>query len=372
MELRVLWVVVLMQVLITAAFFLILPRIARRGLLFGVYVGEERWGGDEARRITRGWYTGMGVALAVSLAIGFWLVSAFSRSPAGALASIFALLFLQALLYLRAYFQARALAVPGVPQQAAAALVPDLPHNLVFPAAAVLGGLVAGLVAIGYAWLYYPHMPQRVPTHFGVSGAPDQWAPRSFLTVMLLPIGTLFMGVSLGVVAWMIAHAKRAIRIRDGGVSVEAQIRFRPAMSRFMSGVAILTSLMMLLLSIASVRVSVGLADRLPMASMGLAIVLVVFAIGGSLYLAFRYGQGGARLERSAGGAPLTNGLADNTRWVLGVFYVNREDPSFFVEKRFGLGYTINFGNTRAVALVVTFFVVMIAFAAIAVLSSGS
>ncbi|MEE8556523.1 MAG: DUF5808 domain-containing protein [Myxococcota bacterium] len=32
-------------------------------------------------------------------------------------------------------------------------------------------------------------------------------------------------------------------------------------------------------------------------------------------------GQGGARLER-------------------GMFYINREDPSVLVEKRFGLGYT--------------------------------
>src|SRR5450759_5705179 len=32
--------------------------------------------------------------------------------------------------------------------------------------------------------------------------------------------------------------------------------------------------------------------------------------------------------------------LADNTHWVLGAFYVNRHDPSVFVEKRFGLGYT--------------------------------
>jgi len=27
------------------------------------------------------------------------------------------------------------------------------------------------------------------------------------------------------------------------------------------------------------------------------------------------------------------------------MLYVNREDPAFFVEKRFGIGYTINFGN---------------------------
>ena len=68
-----------------------------------------------------------------------------------------------------------------------------------------------------------------------------------------------------------------------------------------------------------------------------------------------RYGQGGSRLERASVATPLTNGLADNRNWVLGMFYVNRNDPSILVERRFGLGYTPNFGNWKAVALLVAF-----------------
>jgi len=74
----------------------------------------------------------------------------------------------------------------------------------------------------------------------------------------------------------------------------------------------------------------------------------------------FHFGQGGARLERSVARAPLTDGLADNTHWVLGMFYVNRDDPSMIVEKRFGVGYTINFGNPKAVALMAVFVVVLL------------
>jgi Family of unknown function (DUF5808) len=31
--------------------------------------------------------------------------------------------------------------------------------------------------------------------------------------------------------------------------------------------------------------------------------------------------------------------------WKAGIFYVNPEDPSLFVSKRLGIGYTLNFGN---------------------------
>lgn len=35
----------------------------------------------------------------------------------------------------------------------------------------------------------------------------------------------------------------------------------------------------------------------------------------------------------------------DDSHWILGVIYCNKDDPSIFVEKRFGMGYTINIGN---------------------------
>jgi uncharacterized membrane protein len=31
--------------------------------------------------------------------------------------------------------------------------------------------------------------------------------------------------------------------------------------------------------------------------------------------------------------------------WKAGIFYVNPADPALFVEKRLGIGYTLNFGN---------------------------
>ena len=31
--------------------------------------------------------------------------------------------------------------------------------------------------------------------------------------------------------------------------------------------------------------------------------------------------------------------------WKWGLFYINPADPSIMIEKRFGIGYTLNFGN---------------------------
>lgn len=354
-----------LEVGIVGGLLIIQPYVVRRGLLFGVYVGEERWASDEARATTRQWISGMlagmvgGVLLAV-LIVGLRL----GPEPVGLLVSVLVVLLTSYGVYLRAYFRAKRMAVPGAPP-AAAALVADPPHGLWLPLLSLTIAVGAGAVAVAHAWLHYQEMPAVVPTHFGLSGQPDAWSPRAFGSVMMLPIAALLVPGVMAVTACLTARAKRAIRMADNGVSLAAQVRFRGALTTFLSTIVILLSVMMCGMSITVVRTAVGLEGGIPAWWMALTIVLLTYAVGGTLYLAFRYGQGGARLERQAAGARLTNGVADNSCWYLGGFYVNRNDPSILVEKRFGIGYTLNFGNPKAVAL----FVVLLAVIAVIVVN---
>ncbi|HEY5506165.1 MAG TPA: SdpI family protein [Coriobacteriia bacterium] len=47
--------------------------------------------------------------------------------------------------------------------------------------------LIIAVMFIAGAVLY-PSMPMRFPTHWGVSGGPDAWSTRSFLSVFLMPL----------------------------------------------------------------------------------------------------------------------------------------------------------------------------------------
>jgi len=368
METRITWISLVVLLAIVGGFYFLFPRISRRGLLFGVYVGEEASKGEAARRITRSWYVGMALWLAASFA-GAILAGVLFRSIPGSLAAVF--LFPIGFLaeYLRAYRRARGLACEEAEPAAAAFIGTEEPKPLLLPNLAMGLGLAGGLYAISYAWSHYSQLPDLVPTHFGLWGQPDAWRPRSFSTVMLLPIMSLVMGVGLGGVAYLTGRAKRAIRYRDRGVSFEAQQRFRQIMANFLAITSLLVTGMMAILSQSSIRVALKEDQALSPAMMILALILLVFALSGSIYIALKYGQGGSRLERSAEDLPLTNGLADNRLWVLGMFYVNRDDPSLFVEHRFGLGYTINFGNPKAVALVCGFFGLIFAITIIVVLT---
>lgn len=76
-------------------------------------------------------------------------------------------------------------------------------------------------------------------------------------------------------------------------------------------------------------------------------IVLAILVIG------IRYGQVGWKLFPNAKENNQSKGSRDDDKlWIFGVFYYNPEDSSIMVPKRFGFGYTINFGNP--ISLIIT------------------
>ena len=76
-----------------------------------------------------------------------------------------------------------------------------------------------------------------------------------------------------------------------------------------------------------------------------LAFVLIILAA--VMFYTIKVGQSGTRIEVDHLDVE-TDGVIDSDddrHWKFGLFYVNREDPSLMVEKRFGVGWTLNFGH---------------------------
>jgi uncharacterized membrane protein len=362
METLHIWLILTIETAVAGGITLLVPKITRRGLLFGVYVGDIHWQSEGARAITSRWYRAMTGAVIVSVALGIAQGILAPNTPLAGVGPLVIVLVATVANYLRAHLAARAFAVAGAPVLAAA-FVADPPGLLTVPIVALSIAVLLGLAAVTDAWVHYADLPLRIPTHFGPRGVPDAWSQKSFVAAMTLPLMTLAMGVFLGVLSCVTARAKRALRQSDNGVSYAAQMRFRRAVSTFLSGVAVLAALLMAGLSYGAVRVALGEASALSLWALAAGGVLVTYAVVGSLILMLRFGQGGARLEKAAAQSPLTNGLADNRHWVLGAFYVNRDDPSLMVEKRFGFGYTLNFGNPKAIAILAIPLLVVLALA---------
>jgi uncharacterized membrane protein len=352
----------MVRVCLIGGILFLIPLITRKGLLFGVYVGEEFAEGEAARRLRHRWNRGCLMLVGLSLVVGLG-ISLTGLPIAGNLTATAIVLLGGLGLYLRIYYAARALAPPEAARQAELATAP---LELAEPRGATLAKLVfgvclfAGIATVVYATVTYEAMPDRVPTHFGASGEADAWSDKSVASVMLVPSLNLVVCPFIALMALLTARAKLSVRGGSGGRSIEAQKAFRAAIANLLSGTALFTCALMTLVSVQAIRVGLSQTRSLGTGLWWITGAMLLFVVASLIRILAKYGQGGALLEEGSAEAPLTDGLADNTHWVWGVFYVNKEDSSILVEKRFGIGYTINFGNWQAVALLGTFLVIIL------------
>lgn len=82
--------------------------------------------------------------------------------------------------------------------------------------------------------------------------------------------------------------------------------------------------------------------------SVFVVFVILIYAI----VLAIKVGQSGSRLKGKAIDGTVIN-REDDRYWRAGMFYYNKEDASMFVEKRIGVGFTLNFARPLAIILFV-------------------
>ena len=351
---------------------LAIPLVARKGLLFGTYVGEEFADSDAARRLRRRWYIGC-IAIPLLALGGGLAVSLMGWPVAGNLAGLALLLLGGPLLYITLHREALKLVPLEAALQAETAAAPldyGEPKSAALAELALSVCICAGLVKVLYAARSYDALPSRVPSPFGWSGAGDGWSEKSVATVMMLSVANLVICPIMALFALLTAQAKRSVRGGSGGRSIEAQNAFRSSMANVLSGTALFSSALLTFKSVETIRIGLSKSHFMSGGSTLIAVAMHLFMIGSLVWIAVKFGQGGARMEDGSAAAPLTNGLADNTRWIWGVFYVNKVDPSILVENRFGLGYTLNFGNPRAVLILLPL-VLFLGLAALALIYVG-
>ncbi len=192
----------------------------------------------------------------------------------------------------------------------------------------------------------WEEIPSRFPVHWGLDGAPDRWSSRTPLGVY----GSLLVGaivcVLLVLLAYGILHGSRRIHVSGPRGWQEEKFR-RITLSILLAAEYCLT---LILAGVALLPLLRG--PKGPEAALPVFLLLPFGLMAAVLLLLIRTGQGGTRLPAPTQGPPDAEPQAlpagDGTRddyWKWGLFYVNRNDPALFVEKRFGVGYTLNFGN---------------------------
>jgi uncharacterized membrane protein len=185
-----------------------------------------------------------------------------------------------------------------------------------------------------YLAISYAAAPAIIPVHFDAAGHPNSYATKTIVSYFDLVWVQLGLEVLMTGLALLIVGSK--------ALPGRAESSFRRWWLRYLYGVKVLTlafvgTLAVLVANAAQTGVSTSIEIVLPF-----SLVYVVILLGSAIWLAVRTGQGGSRLGSPAETA---TDRMDDRYWKLGVIYMNSQDPSFLVERRFGVGWTINLGN---------------------------
>lgn len=223
--------------------------------------------------------------------------------------------------------------------------------NAVSTRTIVIVQLVIVLISVAVIGFFYNRIPNQFPIHWNSQNIPDRSVEKSPLSVMMMPAMQLLMIPVLAFSHYAFITSKQKLLANYPQITSYQSKKFRRAWSiNFL-----VTSIATQLLLTSTNFFSLFFAEDMAFGWMGLLIGIFIFGIVGySSFLTWKYGQGGEKLVFSEIDEPVeeVTEVDEEKYWKLGVFYYNPEDPSIFVEKRFGIGSTINLARWQSWACI--------------------
>jgi uncharacterized membrane protein len=312
----------LATIIATAAISGALPNLTRPELFFAVTVSAEFRKTQIARHIV-GRYR-LSVWLATNVLTSLLLAGILSPHFA-----VLAMLVIEAVAFLIARHQVQPHHTNPTPLREVSLLA----RREQFPGGVpvMIGPFVILAAKAAYARAHWDQIPERFPLHWGVNG-PDRWTDRTALSVYGSIGAVALICALLVLIAYVTIHASRRV----------ATIPVDTSEQKFRS-VSVLGLVMLAYVFAAVLPPIAGGTPQIPFAPFW-----ILGAVGVFLVVLIWFGQGGTRLSTQqtafSGAAPAGDRTPDQ-RWKLGMIYYNPDDPALVVEKRFGIGWTLNFGN---------------------------
>jgi len=286
-------------------FILLLPYLSRGDVLFGVRFAPGVRHSEIGLRHLR-IYRLQVLALAALAAVPLLAWHDYRAVPR----SFFAVAVLFFVVFYSHWRSLRRLAPDALPVREAALSEPQENMSpwfwLLLPAALILAA------AAVYLRLHWESIPPIVPVHWNVHNQPDDWALKSIRSVY----GPLLVGLVMTL--WT---ALMGMAILYGSRRTDLRPRLVVMLLVCANAIALLFSCIALM---PLLRVTAWLMPGLP-------LLLIVGSLAWVLWA----------LRRTRTPSEPT----PNECWYGGMIYYNPQDPAIFVEKRVGIGYTMNFAN---------------------------
>lgn len=342
--------------------FMIMPQITRKSYLFGVRIPPEEAGCDSAvqmrKRYVKTCLFGMLILLAVCVAwYVFWPEHML-------LATLYMPLVLVPISF-AAYVPNWRKAVRLKEERGWAvsnARFADTSRSARGDLSAIpWGWYVASFVLViasaAVAVYRFPNLPELIPVHFDAAGVATRYAEPTWLYVLLAPLVNAPWVLIMLAVNIVIQKSKMQIDQNNPALSFAQHRIYRRRMGNALGIMCFAFVVVMTPIFLPMLFPDAAWASGL-MRVFTMIVLVISFILPAPLIVAFlRSGQGGHKIKvdlpeeiepaEPAAQQKIT-GRGDDKYWFLGMFYYNPEDPTLFIEDRFGINFDFNYARPAA------------------------
>lgn len=314
------------------------PWLSRKNVLFGVvFGGVEIWKRNDIRKIINRFLLSC-IGIAILGAVYFIIVLNATKMNTSDVAQFYSVtLFVFILLEIIPYI---------IANHNVKKLKPSIPgNNLVRDKITVeIGGnqnkqplsvawflllLIPIIMTIVVAVIYYSQMPLKIPMHFNAGGIVDSWGNKSISVVLSPVFHQILIAAFFFIIGVLTRNAPASVKGNPG--AAPGYPSFRRTISSSLIAIALTVELNFLAIEFLYAGVIQGI--RVPV------VIILILTIAITIFLIIAF----FKHQRSR--VPTGPVLDDDSKWIFGILYFNPSDPSLFVEKRHGIGQTINFGR---------------------------
>ncbi|CEI72754.1 MULTISPECIES: DUF5808 domain-containing protein [Romboutsia] len=204
-----------------------------------------------------------------------------------------------------------------------------------------------------YALTKYNSMADIIPIHWGFNGKADGFTEKSFMSVF----GMISMQVGISIIIYISAVYSLKSRIKLSSKDFENS---KKANLRFLNQSGLAFFILNALTQILFINIIIAIAHSGDI-NQAIMIVCTILIILSSIYLTYIYYKSPVKSKDAVYSIDDEDDL-----WIWGTFYNNPNDPSLFVNKRFGVGWTINIGHLKGkIFFILPFILILIALLAV-------
>ncbi|MEK4053283.1 DUF5808 domain-containing protein [Paenibacillus sp. FSL F4-0087] len=199
----------------------------------------------------------------------------------------------------------------------------------------------------------YKALPDIIPMKYDLQGNVTSSVPKTYLSVLAINLVQLGIIALMMLVNWSIKTSKQQLTPSDPAQFAAKNIQFRRKWSLF----TIITGLLLTIL-FAFIQINMFVPNLVLLTAISFITPVVIVLGAVLLSLTGRQGGGKIRNHQEDRERSREQPVNEDDNWKFGFIYFNSNDPSFTVEKRYGIGWTINFA--RPLSWVLLLFIIAI------------